>query len=199
MEEVNKITTLEDLLAEISRIFDSDKVNVEHLHKTLAAYKSNPQQWKKYAKYDKYRYTRNLVDEGNGRYNVMILCWGGGQGSPIHDHANAHCFMKILQGSLQEVRFQWPVDNQPLRELSRTILPLDDVCYINDSLGLHRVENVSYGEPAASLHIYSPPFEECSVFNQQTGISSKAKVTFWSKYGNKPNRAIQDSRPPEDN
>lgn len=49
------------------------------------------------------RYTRNLVDEGNGRFNLMVLCWGEGHGSAIHDHANAHCVMKILQGKLCEV------------------------------------------------------------------------------------------------
>lgn len=26
------------------------------------------------------RYTRNLVDEGNGKFNLMILCWGEGHG-----------------------------------------------------------------------------------------------------------------------
>lgn len=26
------------------------------------------------------RYTRNLVDEGNGKFNVIVLCWGEGQG-----------------------------------------------------------------------------------------------------------------------
>ena len=24
-------------------------------------------------------YTRNLVDDGNGRFNVMLLCWNMGQ------------------------------------------------------------------------------------------------------------------------
>ena len=33
----------------------------------------------------------------------MVLCWGEGHGSAIHDHANAHCVMKILQGELCEV------------------------------------------------------------------------------------------------
>lgn len=53
-----------------------------------------------------YRYTRNLVDEGNGRFNLMVLCWGEGHGSAIHDHADAHCVMKILQGELCEVTTQ---------------------------------------------------------------------------------------------
>lgn len=27
-----------------------------------------------------FRYTRNLVDQGNGKFNLMILCWGEGHG-----------------------------------------------------------------------------------------------------------------------
>ena len=42
------------------------------------------------------RYTRNLVDRGNGRYNLIVLCWDSGQGSSIHDHGDSHCFMKVL-------------------------------------------------------------------------------------------------------
>ena len=54
------------------------------------------------------RYTRNLVDEGNGRYNLIVLCWDSAQGSSIHNHADSHCFMKVLWGTLQETLFDWP-------------------------------------------------------------------------------------------
>jgi len=54
------------------------------------------------------RYTRNLVDEGNGKYNLMVLCWGEGMGSSIHDHADSHCFVKILSGEFKETLFFWP-------------------------------------------------------------------------------------------
>lgn len=55
-------------------------------------------------------------------------------------------------------------------------------------MGLHRVENPSAMNPAISLHLYSPPFSTCSVFNKQTGQKSTSKVTFWSKYGERRNR-----------
>lgn len=42
----------------------------------------------------------------------MILCWGEGHGSAIHDHADSHCFMKMLDGELSEVRYAWPDDRQ---------------------------------------------------------------------------------------
>ena len=43
------------------------------------------------------RYTRNLIDTGHGKYNLILLCWSPGQGTRIHDHSNSHCFMKVSQ------------------------------------------------------------------------------------------------------
>ncbi|KAK7069923.1 Cysteine dioxygenase [Halocaridina rubra] len=54
-----------------------------------------------------------------------------------------------------------------------------------DSLGLHRVENVSHSDGAVSLHLYCPPFNSCSIFDERTGKKTKCPVTFWSKFGQK--------------
>lgn len=59
-----------------------------------------------------HRYTRNLVDAGNGKFNLMILCWGEGHGSAIHDHSKSHCFMKMLKGELCETRYAWPTQEE---------------------------------------------------------------------------------------
>ncbi|KAK7604579.1 hypothetical protein V9T40_005765 [Parthenolecanium corni] len=180
--------TLKELIERLYEIFENDRVNVEEVHALMSAYQSNPAEWLKFAKFDRYKYTRNLVDAGNGKFNLMILCWGEGQGSSIHDHADAHCFMKMLTGSLCETRYEWPEkkddeDANPMREISRSILRTNEVCYINDSIGLHRVENLSYSDCAVSLHLYSPPFNSCTVFDARTGRSSKVTATFWSVYG----------------
>lgn len=39
-------------------------------------------------------YSRNLVDRGNGEFNVLILCWPEGASSQIHDHPGAHCIVR---------------------------------------------------------------------------------------------------------
>jgi cysteine dioxygenase len=107
------------------------------------------------------RYTRNLVDAGNDRFNLMILCWNEGQSSTIHDHSDSHCFMKVLKGGLTEVKYSWPQqqsesalisslepqcadigayqnDNgeyeRELQEISRSTLNTNEVCYINGNL-----------------------------------------------------------------
>lgn len=71
-----------------------------------------------------------------------------------------------------------------IKEMSLLII----IQLITDSLGLHRVENPSSSDVAVSLHLYCPPFGECSIFNQLTGKRTVCKVTFWSKYGKRPDR-----------
>jgi len=46
-------------------------------------------------------YRRNLIQEGEG-YQVLALCWKGGQRSPIHDHVGSNCAVKILKGDALE-------------------------------------------------------------------------------------------------
>jgi len=63
-------------------------------------------------------------------------------------------------------------------------------------MGLHRVENASHTDKAVSLHLYCPPFEECSTFNQHTGHETRAKSTFWSIRGEKVSKVnITPCRP----
>lgn len=173
------------LIEILHRIFDSDRVDVDEVQQIMESYESNPQDWEKFAKFDQYRYTRNLVDEGNGKFNLICLCWGEGHGSSIHDHTDSHCFMKLLQGQLKETLFEWP-ENKSQGEMvqkSERILQENKVAYINDSIGLHRVENVSHTEGAVSLHLYSPPFQTCQTFDQRTGHPNTVKMTFWSRFG----------------
>nr|QCT83967.1 CDO2 [Carassius auratus] len=183
--ELIKPETLQDLIQALHEIFESDRVNVEEVQSIMESYESKPHEWMKYARFDQYRYTRNLVDEGNGKFNLMILCWGEGHGSSIHDHTDSHCFMKLLQGQLKETLFDWPDRKLQggMQQKSQRVLLENQCAYINDSLGLHRVENVSHTETAVSLHLYSPPFQTCQTFDQRTGHRNTVKMTFWSKFG----------------
>ncbi|XP_049699748.2 cysteine dioxygenase type 1 [Helicoverpa armigera] len=262
-----EITGLDILIQELHRMFSRDHVNVQDVQKVMLGYKSNPKDWSKFAKFDRFRYTRNLVDAGNGAFNIMILCWGAGHASAIHDHADSHCFMKLLSGSLEEVRYEWPENVQPevvkvlnnnksrrkccsesqdlpdsvseltidrpddscqtdscqcdrcqkrdsdsdrcqngreyeegydvrdMKVRGRTRMEVNDVCYINDALGLHRVENPSHVDGAVSLHLYCPPFDSCRVFDARTGKPTEVKVTFWSMYGKKIKRVLQANEP----
>lgn len=91
----------------------------------------------------------------------MILCWNEGQASTIHDHADSHCFMKVLKGALTEIKYSWPNETSitnlepvsghekdgknyehELQEISRSSMNSNEVFYINGEL-LIRLANVS--------------------------------------------------------
>lgn len=83
----------------------------------------------------------------------LVLVWTPGKGSPIHDHGNAHCLMKILRGSLTETRYDFP-DNTQQKEMkmkSITVHEENAVAYMADELGLHRMTNDG-SDFAVSLH-----------------------------------------------
>ena len=84
---------LKELCSLLHKVFDNDLVNVEYVKKLMLNYKSNPKDWRQYAKYDPHKYTRNLIDEGNGKFNILLLCWDESQASSIHDHSNQNSFL----------------------------------------------------------------------------------------------------------
>ena len=179
-------TEFSKLIIEIRKEFETPgEVNVERVKTILSAYKSNPKDWEKYTTWDPHRYTRNLVDEGNGRYNMMVLCWGESQVSPVHNHPNSNCLVKLLSGVMQETLFALPSSesNKKLQIMKEVQIKRDDVTYIHDSIGLHAMENPSHSEGAVTLHLYVPPFIDCSVYDIRTGKASTCSMTFTTKGG----------------
>lgn len=85
-----------DLLQKLSNLFESDEIDVDALKNLMISYKSNRKDWYQYANLSKDHYTRVLLDGGNGKYNLMLLCWPPKISSTIHNHPNSHCIMKVL-------------------------------------------------------------------------------------------------------
>ncbi|KAF2668390.1 cysteine dioxygenase type I [Microthyrium microscopicum] len=127
-------------------------------------------------------YVRNLVDGGNGKYNLLLLIWKAGSSSRIHDHS-LHCCMKMLKGQLQETLFSWPDEDvinrgeqSPPTVKRVKMLKENDVAYISNSIGLHSMTNPDANDFAVSLHLYTPPAQICRVFDKETGESSALKL-----------------------
>ena len=47
--------SLDELIAELHKVFAHDKVNVEYVKALMTSYKSKRSDWKKYAKFDRHR------------------------------------------------------------------------------------------------------------------------------------------------
>lgn len=183
------------LVDDLSRILGpssgltSEDVDVKLLEELIESYVSQESEWQRYAFADLSRgYTRNLVDEGNGKSNLLILVWTPGKGSPIHDHADAHCLMKVLKGSLLETRYNYPkaLNTAPMA-IKETAYTENEVTYMSDELGLHKISNPDPHHLAVSLHLYTPPNaarEGCNIFCEKTGRRSHvSQCNFYSIFG----------------
>lgn len=130
-------------------------------------------EWQKYALFDQAKpYTRNLIATDGTTYTLLLLCWNPGQESPIHDHPCDGCWLQVLKGSVRECRY----DSQ-LNCIADDTFHEQQVSYITDSMGYHKVGNNTTDIPSISLHLYAPPFHQCRVWKHTETSGSTAVST----------------------
>lgn len=73
----------------------------------------------------------------------------------------------MLCGSLTEERHNYPDGSESggdaKQGFHRKILDTNNVHYIDDTIGVHKMINCDQRD-AISLHIYAPPYRECRIF-----------------------------------
>ena len=117
----------------------------------------NGDDWKQYVNFSTKKYTRNLVYQ-NDLFDIYIICWNNKQESPIHDHADNGCVMKILQGRLIQELF-----DHNIKSTIKMPIFINQVTYIDNDIGYHKIINTDI--QTVSLHIYSPPSHQTTIFN----------------------------------
>jgi cysteine dioxygenase len=131
------------------------------------------------------RYTRNLIATDHETFTLMLLCWNPGAESPIHDHPCDGCWARVVRGTVVETRYHRDASGAALVESGVASASAGDVMYIDDSIALHKIGNPSPTVPAATLHLYSPPFSRCCIWLNQADAHAvlKPTVTYYSEGG----------------
>ena len=154
----------------------------------LARYASDQQDWRNFAFFDDECYTRNLVHREE-QFELLLLCWGAGQKSPIHNHEGQRCWMAVLEGEISETLFQFPdvgtstsSAGAPMQKGNSRVCPQSQVAFITDEIALHEIAAAG-GKPAVSLHLYSRPFATCQVYDRETGRIAVRQLGYYSVRG----------------
>ena len=121
--------------------------NLSNSRKILQNYSYND--WKEYVNFSQENYMKNLVFR-NKDIEAFVVCWLPGQETKIHNHSDNGCILKILQGNIDEIIY-----NNNLEVLKNNNLIKNDIQYIDNSIGIHKM--INNDEKTVSLHIYSPP------------------------------------------
>jgi predicted metal-dependent enzyme (double-stranded beta helix superfamily) len=104
------------------------------------------------------KYNKTLL-YSNDYLDIYLITWFNGAITPIHDHPEGGCVMKILQGQLQEHLFT-NVDDKVLY-LKSNILNKNDIDYKIGNEILHRIESKEF---TISLHVYFPSNYKCNTY-----------------------------------
>jgi cysteine dioxygenase len=150
---------------------------------SLGQYARTHDDWREFALFSELHYTRNLIVRDT-RFELMILCWGKGQESPIHNHEGQDCWMAVLDGSIEELRYAWPssTDPAPIRSKGSQRFDKGQVAFIRDEMGLHVVRPTP-GAHGVTLHLYSSPYDECNCYCPDTGQVTRKKLGHYSLRG----------------
>ena len=108
--------------------------------------------WKEYVEENINNYNKIKIPTPpiRNNFDMYIITWCPGQSSPVHDHASHGCLLKVLQGTIVE-----QIYNKDLELHTTTFMSKDDVGYMDNSIGYHKIINYQ-NTVAVTLHIYSP-------------------------------------------
>jgi len=157
-----------------------DKNIMSEVQSLMEQYDEKLGDWQRFAvaEEEEGKYSRNLIAR-NKYFTLMLLCWPPKAVSPIHDHGGSECWLRVVQGALEERYYEKPTENAPLVRKSVKQHSSPSVCFINDGLGLHSIANPSATETAISLHCYVPGYDVCHAYLDEES-SAKKKQCFLS-------------------
>lgn len=141
-------------------------------------------EWSKYAYWsNELPYTRNLIATDNKNYTLLLLCWGAGYESRIHDHPCDGCFVKVLKNSIKESRYKLAADGDVVL-YNEAVAGPGMVTHMHDSMGLHKISNPDPCAGAVTLHLYTPPYQTCKVWaSAGSVVPVTGKMFVFSSYG----------------
>jgi cysteine dioxygenase len=141
-------------------------------------YRLLPEEIERFVVWDDEHYTRHLVYRDE-RFQVILLGWGVGQETPVHDHAGQTCWMRIESGRLQMSDYLWKEGTRPDLLNRETVGGPGQELHLDRCACVHRISNLEqWGERAVSLHVYSRPFSECGTYCLDTGTKEMTALEY---------------------
>lgn len=125
-------------------------------------------------------YARRLLHRDDERgYSIVVMTWGPGQSTPIHDHSGMWCVEGVWGGSIDVQQFeQVEVENGHCRFEPRNSYEagVGSAGCLIPPFEYHSISNPCEETPAVSLHIYGGEMKTCCVFvKQPDGTYKKAE------------------------
>jgi cysteine dioxygenase len=142
------------------------KASLTDLEQLLSLYPPSIKDVCPYIRFSDAAYTRNIISE-NPFFRLLVLCWGPGQISPIHDHAGSTCAVLVVRGTATETRYTLTAEG--LARPTDTLVYGPGTVFGGQDTDIHALGNCRHdGAGLVSLHIYSPPLVHMNLYEAET-------------------------------
>jgi predicted metal-dependent enzyme (double-stranded beta helix superfamily) len=110
---------------------------------------------------------RLLYQDPENRYTAVVMTWGPGQGTPVHDHGGLWCVEGVVEGQMQVTQYDVRADGSGFAVIplgapiaagvgsaGRLIPPTD----------YHVLANAQPNASSVTLHVYGGDLTGCRIF-----------------------------------
>ncbi len=119
------------------------------------------------------RYARRLLHRNDALgYSVVVMTWGPGQGTPVHDHAGMWCVEGVCAGHIEVQQYELTAregERFHFEKRNSYHAGIASAGCLIPPYEYHRIENADDLEVAVSIHIYGGDMTRCNVFEAVGG------------------------------
>lgn len=118
-------------------------------------------------------YARRLLHrDPSGRYTAVVMTWGPGQGTALHDHAGIWCVECVVDGEMEVAQYDLVSESDGIYHFSKQ----NQVKAGRGAAGClippfeyHTLVNSRPDTSSITLHVYGGEMDHCHVFEPSTG------------------------------
>jgi predicted metal-dependent enzyme (double-stranded beta helix superfamily) len=113
-------------------------------------------------------YARRLLHrDPDLRFTAVVMTWGPGQGTPLHDHAGIWCVEAVVEGAMEVTQFSLLDDEGSRCRFERASQVRAEVgesgCLI-PPFEYHVLRNAHTDRTSITLHVYGGEMSRCCTF-----------------------------------
>ena len=114
------------------------------------------------------RYARRLLHKSDELgYSVLVMTWGPGQGTPLHDHAGMWCVEGVLSGNIDVTQFELleqEGDRYRFRRQKTIGAGVGNAGALIPPFEYHTIANASATGTAVTVHVYAGEMTASTIF-----------------------------------
>ena len=126
-------------------------------------------------------YARRLLHrDPRGRYSAIVMTWGPGQGTAVHDHGGLWCVEGVVDGEIAVTQYAVQAESDGYYRVT----PIGSLLAGTGSAGClipptdhHVLANARPSRASVTLHVYGGDLDDCKVFLPATADGRYSETT----------------------